>query len=222
MWSDHMIEPVCWVAVCEAVRENLRKSCFWHWIWMAWLGKILNHIIFAIASVSVLFKSSRQGVSFLKSSFKILIWIDVYFTSSLCLKVHRGPTSTLKSKRLSWHQDFQQKREKEGIQIILCQLGLRFPKDTKWNLKHHLGLGLLASWPPPLLRLHLSRLETTWAVNCFSVSISISSWAGSSWSLWYFFIFPGWKPPGRWYTHIIICRIFMIYHDRQIGPRSLL
>merc|ERR1712211_26205 len=25
----------------------------------------------------------------------------------------------------------------------------------------NLGLGLLASWPPPLLRLHLSRLETT-------------------------------------------------------------
>ena len=152
MWSDHMIEPVCWVAVCEAVRENLRKRCLWHWIWMAWFGKILNHIIFAIASVSVLFKSSRQGVSFLKSSFKILIWIDVYFTSSLCLKVHRGPTSTLKSKRLSWHQDFQQKREKEGIQIILCQLGLRFPKKYKIELKTSPGArssGQLASTAPP-------------------------------------------------------------------------
>ena len=143
----------------------------------------------------MLFKSSRQGVSFLRSNFKILIWIDVYFTSSLSLKVHRGPTSTLKSKRLSWRPDFQQKREKEGIQIILSHLGLRLPKNTKWNLKSHLGLGLLACWPPPLLRLHLSRLETTWAVNCFSVSISISSWAGSSWSLWYFFIFPGWQEP---------------------------
>ena len=199
--------------------EPAQKS-LWHWIWMAWLGKILNHIIFAIASVSVLFKSSRQGVSFLKSSFKILIWIDVYFTSSLSLKVHRGPTSTLKSKRLSWHQDFQQKREKEGIQIILCQLGLRFPKDTKWNLKHHLGLGLLACWPPPLLCLHLSRLETAWAVRCFSVSISSSSLAGSSWSFWYFFIFPGWN---QWYNpqHHNLQDLHDL-HDRQRDPRSLL
>ena len=66
------------------------------WIRMAWFGEILNRIIFAFTSISVLFKSSREGVSFLKSNFKILIWIDVYFTSSLSLKVHRGPTSTLK------------------------------------------------------------------------------------------------------------------------------
>ena len=40
---------------------------------MVWLGNILNRIIFAFVAFTLLFKSSRQDVSFLRSNFKILI-----------------------------------------------------------------------------------------------------------------------------------------------------
>ena len=181
-----MIEPVCWVAVCEAVRENLRKSCFWQSFFavnpngLVWWNLESHYFCLYVHLRVVQIKQRRCFFS--QEQFQDFD-LDrcLFYLIALPQGAPRAHLN-LKIKTIILTSRFPTKKRKKGLQIILS----------------HLGLDLLASWPPPLLRLHLSRLETTWAVEYF---FSIDMWQ--------------WCNPHHLQDH-------HYNHDRQRGPRSLL
>ena len=87
--SDHIIiEPVCWVAVCEAVRENLRKSCFWPLCSESEsLGSVKSWITSFLPLRNSLCCSNQAGKVFLFSGAISRFWFG-----SMFILPHRSPS----------------------------------------------------------------------------------------------------------------------------------